>query len=575
MFGNFKENKFFLILLFSISLTLQFFVISDVINRTVNNWSLAFWLTSIVFLYLSIPFGLQVNKDDKPKESAKTIVFATIIIFCAVLIRVVLMFNTQSFHIDEYLSAHFAYSLGDITKLDWFAVYPPAGVWICQFPLPYFLFQKIFFNIFDISTLSMRFSILPYIIMIFASLFLYARKIFGDKASLLSIIFLAVFPADLYLSRWSLHFISSTAFFFAALYFFILCVKNGNKIYFGLFGIFLGLCYFTYYSSYIALPLFIIYLLLLILFKQIKINHLKGFLISALIFLFFLSPLITYALKVNNFITQRTDQVAIINGLWSEHKNVKPDIESYSGIILKQADLSLRSLYIDNIGGHAGYWFGRLAFFDKITFFIFIFSFFYFILKSIKSKSAHYLFPILVVACAFFTGIVFTIPPPAFHRMSIAYPLITLIIGVSIADFYVFLKEKNKTWAFIIVLILIVSILAGNIYHFSRILKTDGPDDPDFPPIQNELTIKHAEMVYIASFDSYSLGKVLFIRSDKKIKSMTHPLNDLISQIPKGKVSYLIVVYPNEETNNQIMANFPKSTVIKNYGRHELIEINN
>jgi hypothetical protein len=571
--NTFKDSVYVKLALLILSGICQFIVLSDVARRTVNNMSLLFWLLSIVIFYFAFPFLPKKDKVYK-RSSYKILSFTFVIILLAVLVRVILMLNTNNFHIDEYLTAHFSYSLGNLTKLDWFGVYPPTGVWICQFPVLYFFFQKLFFNVFGLSTLTMRFSIIPYIIAIFIFLWAIAKRLYNEQVAIVAILIFAVFSPDLYLSRWSLHFISSTALFLGATYFFILSNQVGKKIHFAVFGFLLGTCYMTYYSSYIALPLFLIYLLILAVTKKISISSLRNFLLSFVVFFYTISPLITYAIKVANFFTQRTDQVGLINGLWSPYQNVTK-LQSVIEILSKQTILSLQSLYKDGIGGQAGYWFGKLALFDTITFIFFVISIIYFLFRITHNKAPQNIFVLLTIACAFVTGMVFTIPPPAFHRFSIAFPFIALLIAVAIVDLYMILKEKRIKGALLFLVLCVLAIMMGNIFHFKKVMEMDGPDDPDFPKIQQNITQENTHMVYIASFDSYSLGKVLFIRSNETINSVTHSLDELLKEIPHGRVSYLIIVYPDETSIQKVKEIFPHTKVINKYDRHILLRVVN
>ncbi|OGH18646.1 MAG: hypothetical protein A2868_00300 [Candidatus Levybacteria bacterium RIFCSPHIGHO2_01_FULL_40_15b] len=565
------KNKIYLHLLyFILSLVLQFTIIFQVIGRTVNNWSVMFWILSLIFLYLSFPFTKK--GESYPKSETKLIPLLLVIIL-AVSIRVALMTKTSSFHIDEYLTTYFSYSLGDITKIDWFGVYPPKGVWVSQFPVFYFLYQKIFFNLAGLSTITMRLSMIPYIVIIFVTLYLVTKHIYNQKSAIIAILIFAFFSPDLYLSRWSLHFISSTAALLTTLYFFILSIKTGEKIHFALFGFFLGTCYLTYYSSYIALPVFLIYIITLFITKGLSIKSLINFFLALGIFLYTISPFITYAMKVDNFFTQRAEQIALINGEWSPYQNVIITPNAVFEILKKQTILSVESLYKDGVGGHAGYWFGKLALFDSITFVFFILSLCYLIFKFIKDRTARNIFFVSIIFFAFITGMIFTIPPPAFHRFSIAFPFIAIVIAASINDFYLFLKSKKLRGAFLIIPLFSFAIILSNIIHFKNILKTDGPDDPEFPKIQRSLVENNAHFVYIAAFDSYSLGKVLFIRSDKTINSLTHRLEEILGYMPHKQISYLVVLYPNEESIKITKTVFPKSEIVNRYDRHLVIKV--
>jgi len=292
--------------LFISSLIFQLVVLSDIIGRTVNNLTLTLWIVSLFLLFAAFPLQKGITTTIRRKSLSasefKVYFFAFLIIILALTVRIILMRNTYAFHNDEYISAYFSYSLGDLSKLDWFGIYPIPHDWIWQFPVLYFLLQKIFFNIFGLGTLTMRLSIVPYIIIIFSSLFLIARRLYSKETAYLAIAILTFFAPDLYLSRWSLHFITSAAFFLLATYFFVLCAQGGRKVHFALLGFFLGLCYMTYNSSYAAAPLLFFYALALITKKQIRIPILKNFLLTIGIFIYMISPFAIYAIKVDNFL---------------------------------------------------------------------------------------------------------------------------------------------------------------------------------------------------------------------------------------------------------------------------------
>jgi hypothetical protein len=569
-----KRSKLFQIALFVVSALFLYSVYSAIIARMVTIGTLFLWLASMVLFYISFPFKEETAQTVKPLHNPKVTISACVIIFIAVAVRVVLMHDINTYHIDEYLSAHFSYSLPPLGELDWFGVYPPIGVWICQFPLFYFFFQKLFFLVFGLSTLSMRLSELPYIIGIFTFLFLIGRRLYNEKVGLTAITLLALFSPDLYITRWSLHFTSSTAFFLAATYFLVASIQTNKKLYFALFGTTLGLCYMTYYSSYIAAPLFILYIGALLITRKVNLPTLKNLILSAGIFLYSISPLFIYANFVDNFFTQRTEQVKLINGQWSPYQDVEINPQSLFEILQKQVYVSVEALYTDEVGGHAGYWFGKMAFFDIITFVVFIISIIYFLYASIRKRDVHKVFLLASVSAGFISGMVLTIPPPAFHRISVIYPFIALILAITLVEVYTSLKSRNMRLAFPIFITCLTLILAGNVFHFSKILVKDYADDIDFPLIETNLKEENVTKLYIASFESYSLGKVLFIRSNQKINALTKPLHELLTLIPKNETAYIIVVYPNEEAYENIKDNFKKVKLINTYERHALLKIN-
>lgn len=566
------------VLFFILSCVSQFIVLSDVVGRFVDNMTLTLWIVSLFFLFVAFPFqekkDAAIQRQNFSFPNFKIYLFAFLIIVLALTVRIILMQNIYAFHNDEYIGAYFSYSLGDLSKLDWFGVYPIPHDWIWQFPILYFFFQKVFFNIFGLSTLTMRLSIVPYIVIIFSFLFLIAKRFYTKEAALLAIAILAFFAPDLYLSRWSLHFISSAAFFLVATYFFVLSVEGGKKRHFALLGFFIGLCYMTYYSSYIAAPLLFFYALVLIIKKQIRLRMLKNFLLTIGIFIYTINPIAIYALKVDNFLINRVEQIKLINGSWSSYKDLKINSAQTFEVLKKQTVLSVESLYTDGIGGHGGYVFGNLALFDQITFLFILFSILYFLYKIVNKKDTNSLFLLTAIFVTFVAGMIFTTPPPAFHRISLIFPFICLLISVTITDIYMFIAKKQKKIALFLFTTLVLSALISNALHFKKILAKDGPDDPDYPQILQYLNQQNINMFYVAAFPSYGAGKILFIMSGGKINSVTQPLDELLETIPQGETSFLVILYPNEESIQKVKMKFANTVVTANYQKHALLRIN-
>ncbi|OGM21763.1 hypothetical protein A2714_02710 [Candidatus Woesebacteria bacterium RIFCSPHIGHO2_01_FULL_38_9] len=556
----------------SLSIILQIGVVWDVILRTVNLLTLTLWILSIFLLYVSFPSNKSGRKNTNTKNFNKLLP-AVLIIIIALLIRFNFMTDDSRFHGDEYLTAYFSYSLENFSKIDWFGVYPEKGVWVSQFPVLYFLIQKVFLTAFKVSTLVMRISTLPYLFLTFITLFLIARQLYGNTVAYVSIILLTLFSPDLYLSRWALHFISSTALFLLTTYFFILSYKFGNKLYFALTGIFMGLSYMTYYSSYLIAPLLFVYLTLLVIKREIIFSSLKKYILTFFIFVYTISPLTTYAVFVDNYLVQRTDQVDLLNGLWSPYKAIEKTPEAIVSIIFNQLKVSISSLYKDGEGGHGGYYFGHLSLFDSLSFLFFVISVSYFLIRVYK-KDPDSTFIIITIFCVFITGMVLTIPPPAFHRVSLAYPFISLVIAKTVFDIYKFLNKNNIKNAKLILYFSVLGILSTNIVHFRKVLKSETLSQSDYPKIEKDLTLFPGNKVYIAAFESYALGKVLFIRSGGNTRFATQPLDVILNVIPKGDSSPLVILYPEEESFNKVISKYPNSKIVRRYQSHLLISVN-
>jgi hypothetical protein len=561
------------IVLFIVSCILQAIVFSNVITRNVSLISLLLWTSSLVCFFIAFPFSEKTHGVRNVPTFTKIPVAAIVITGIALAIRVSLMLNEATFHVDEYLTAHFSYSLGNILNTDWFGVYPPKGVWVSQFPSVYFVFQKLFFNIFGLSTLTMRLSILPYVFVTFLFLFLIVKIVYGELSAYISIILLATFPPDIYLTQRGLHFISATAFFLATTYFLLLSIQSGKKLYFALTGVFLGLSYMTYYSSYVTAPLLFLYIIGLFIKKQLDKKFLQNFILTLGIAAYMLSPLLVYATQVDNFFTERTAQVKLINGEWSPYKNIEETPAAVFEIVKTQTILSVQSLYKDGVGGHGGYFFGQLALFDPITLVFLFLGTGYFILRIIQKKDVASFFILATIVATFIGGMVLTIPPPAYHRTSLAFPFITLILAVFIVDIYTFFKAKQSNFAPYILSFCVFALIASNFFHFKAVLAHDTLEMPvpDYTLIENDLENTQGS-VYIAAFDSYALGKVLFIRSKGERTFITAPLEDVLKEAPQNQSSYIVILYPDETSLSKVQEVFPHAKIVNSYQWHLLIK---
>lgn len=561
------------------SFFLQYLVAGDVIGRTVDNWSLLNWMLSILLFYTFFPFS-SAKKDSYAKKDNIFQKFrirfslpAFLIIIFALLIRAYLMFDLSNFHYDEYLTAHFSYSLGNISNIDWFGVYPEKGVWVSQFPTFFFFLQKLFLNLFGINTLAFRFAVLPYVFVTFLFTFLVCKHLFNKKSAYISIVLLAFLAPDIYLTRMGLHFISSTALFLVALYLFIKAVREGEKWQFGLLGMFMGFCYMTYYSSYLIVPILFILFILLFIQKKIEYKQLKYFLLSIGIFLLTFGPLAVYANKVENFFLQRSSQVSVFSGEWSHYADDNLTFEKFYEILKPQMTKSVRSLYQDDIGGHGGYDFGHLSLFDWLTFISFFISILYFLFKGLFKIQTQHLIVLVIIFASFVVGMVFTIPPPAYHRFSLAFPFIAMAIAVTGERFFQLSLRSIGKPAVLIFMIALLSVLLSNVSHFSNMLENDKNRNSEFIQLERDIRAQEERNIYISAFNSYALGKYLLFRFEGERNFFTGNLGNLTREIEKDQPFLLILHYPERETLETVKRNFPQAQTINEYPTHHLFKI--
>ena len=151
----------------------------------------------------------------------------------------------------------------------------------------------------------------------------------------------AFFAFGTYLETLGLHFISSTVAFLLFFYMLLRGFSTRSPRVFAISGILAGLCYLSYTSSYIALPILCVAFLLWSIRKWDR-SYLGLFPWAIMGFLLCIAPFATYAATTRNYFLERITQVSLINGDWSPHKNV-----SFLGslpILWENLILSLRSL---------------------------------------------------------------------------------------------------------------------------------------------------------------------------------------------------------------------------------------
>lgn len=499
-----------------------------------NHYLVFLWLSSISILLIS---SLPLKKPTF-KLSKKTFVLAFVIL-SPLLVRI-LNYDLSRIHGDDLISSYFSanYNFGAV---NFFSMMPQdRGEWVSQFPTIYFAFQKLFFVLFGENILTVKLSVVPYIFIVSLMIFLIIKKIFNIKTAIIAIIIYSFFAPSLYLETLGLHFISSTAMFLIFFYFLILSMNEKKIIYPLLTGVFCAFCYLFYTSSYIALPI-LIFIYFIQFTTQRRLTILKNFLLSILSFLIIISPFITYAYKYNNYFDQRINQVSLLNGEWSGAKDRIKNGENPLTTIKENLLLSFKSLYVGGIGGHGGYNFGNLAFLERFTLLLFIIGLLA-VFKMIVKKMELF-FVVVVIVLSYITGVIFTIPPPAYHRFSLAFPFIVVVISA----FFYYILSLNKMPKALKLVIVTIALLVYSINNQTYFLKSTETE-------KNNTNIRLAQYIntnfpnrniYIASFPYFAFEKILyFIRKDKSKNVLTDYHANLLARFDKDEKYVYVIIFP-------------------------------
>jgi len=492
-----KNSYFICSILLSASVNLSLF------KNHYSNILIIFWLLAIIFFIFSFKKTSSVPKEKNKIISGKFLV-ACFFILLPCLVRI-MNYDLTRIHGDDMLTGYYSTQY-NFSKDNFFAPMPQKGVWVCQFPSLFFASQKLFFLIFGENLLTIKLSILPYVWLTSLLLFIFVNKFFNYKTAIISLVFYAFMAPSIYLETLGLEFISSTAIFLAYLYFEINNIKDPSYRSSIFSGLFCGLSLLFYTASYIAVPLFFVFFVVR-LFKRNFTVLVKQTLVSIVIFLITTSPFFMYMYVNKNFyLSQRAEQVNIINGSWSGTKEKINQGENYLNIVKENSINTIKSFYQDGLSGVGGYNFGHMAFFDKFTF-IFL-SFGLIISLILLFKKIEILYILISIFSALMVNVVFTIPPIAFHRLSVVFPLIIIILCL---PFYLIFTFNNKLQLLSLLFIVPIIIISSINNQKSFLMQVESERNNSSLFLAKYLAQNYPNRnVYVAAFPGFALDKILY-----------------------------------------------------------------
>jgi 4-amino-4-deoxy-L-arabinose transferase-like glycosyltransferase len=485
-----------------------------------------------------------------------------IIIFSILLPSVVRIvnYNLVRIHGDDMLTAYFSAHY-NLLKTNFLAPVPPNLVdWVCQFPSPFFFLQKLFFIFFGESLLSVKLSVIPYVLIVSLMLFLIVKEIFNNKVGVLALVLYAFFAPSIYLETLGLHFISSTAIFMIFFYFLLLHLKSRKLKNLILAGIFCGLCYLFYSSSYIALPILFLFFFWELITKNNRLLTIRNYFVGFILSLLILFPFFFIMIRYHNFyIANRAAQVSLLGGEWSTPGKTVKSTSTAIQIVFSNFKISFQSIYKNNIGGHGGYNFGHFAFFDKFNMVLFILGLILSCFLMIRRKKQEIFFIIIVVSISFIIGVVLTIPPPAFHRFSLAFPFLIILM---VTPFYFIFKMSKKCWIIFSITVLILCFyIAINFNYFKQQEKSElVSENIKLSKIIIEKFPKRN--IYIASFPGFVFEKTFyFVETSPRRKIKTDYHINLLNSFNNHEKYIYIIIFP-EVFNSKFQEKDPIGKII-------------
>ncbi len=532
-------------------------VLYDVYFSRVDIFTFILYLFSIAMCLLAIK-DFKATKAEKHKDFKKDIAILIPLILLQLLVLNYFSNVPSHYHWDEFIEAYTSYSLPPVQQLNWVAGYPQYG-WVARFPVLFFILQKPFLTIFGPSVESMRASVWPYHIFILIFLYALAKELFASRffAFITSAVHI-FFAPNLYISSIAVHFVSSTLFLLASLYYLLKLFKTYDKKHSILCGVFIALSYLTYPASYVALPLVILFTIIEA--RQQSWRIFRLLVPALLICIIILLPFVTYALVHQNYFAERASQISFLSGTRSDTLKKVEAGENMSSLLMKQLATNIKSLYTPGIGGVDGYLFGRQAFFNLFTFVLFLAGFIACLYHAVRDKRTELLYVLITIIAAFVLGMVLNVPPAGFHRISVIFPFIALVIAIAIYTAGLFAKCVHKALGTLIPVCLIAVFVLTNFTSALGMARMPGNDviKDDSLYITNYIqdNLPQGAAIQVLAPPAYHLQRELFFRTHNKYNLTT-------SQELKQPTHAIIILWPSKEKIDQLMKTFPEGAIIE------------
>jgi hypothetical protein len=509
------------------------------------------WLLSLGMIALAIP------RDRAARERHPAFPRWALVVIALPAVARVLFFDLDRIHGDDLLTAFFSSSYP--LRRDFFAPVPDEPwQWVAQFPAPFFFFQKVFFLVFGESLLTVKLSVLPYVIALTAFLYAIAHELLDEAGAFLAVLAYAFFGPSLYLETLGLHFVSSTTMFVALLYVAIREHQTGDSRLALASGMLSGACYLFYLSSFLALPIgaaFIVAGIAAARPRSATTNLCLYLLGAALV----VGPFVVDGLRHGNYFLRRFDQVALLGGEWSPYKDALRSAPRAREVVVENARLCFRALWQAGLGGHGGYDFGHQALLAPIVLALVVLGALRALVLGRRRREWWALLAIVVLS--FVTGMVLTIPPPAFHRASLAFPLLALFAALPLHACWT-ARRESVVLRRVVPAVVALAVAFEGILYLERSALTESPASPlQLARFVNERF--PGRPLYVAAFPSYAFEKVYhFAPNRRATQVVTGYHKDLLPKLDPTRPYVYVITLPND-FDGQFAARDPHGRIIR------------
>lgn len=513
------------------------------------------WLASIIF-YIGACTGKKLGRTWT--EFSRITIPACMLsglILLPVLVRVLCLYPDR-IHGDSTLTAYLSVT-EKFSGLNFFSGIPSdKSQWQSQFPSPYFILQKLLLKLFGETITGIQLSVMPYVFVESVMLYLTVKRLFGKKVGAISVYLFSFLAISIYFDTFGLLFTSSNAVFSVLFYSGIAYLQSENRLYSSWMGIFCGFCYLFYLTSYIALPVMLIFFIFQYL-KTTNVSVLKDFVTALAGFFIVLSPFLTQAFRFDNYFTSRTSQVSLITGTMSGEKEKIAKGENPLRILENSTLQFGRAFYSPDIAGAGGFDFAHQAFFDKFTFWLAVLGLFMGILMVFAKVELIVLFSVILLSS---TTVVFAILPPSFHRFILSFPFICILIALPFRLLWSG-KYLPRSVKMITTIFFLSFYSVSNISYFREAIKRETVNpDLDLSAYINRYF--PGRNLYIAAYPGFGFEKTYYFAPGKNaLRVITGYHSDLLAKFPIQEKYVYVILFPYD-FNDKFREADPAGTII-------------
>jgi Dolichyl-phosphate-mannose-protein mannosyltransferase len=493
------------------------------------------WIAALVLMIRAVPGAVR---PQRPAARSARAWWRLSVVLLPCLVRLATL-RSDRIHGDDLITAYFS-TRYDLARTDFFAPVPPnLDDWVCQFPAPFFALQKLFFVLFGENLLTVKLSILPYVIATSGFLYAIARDLVGERAAVLCMILYAFFGPSVYLETLGLHFVSSTAVFLAFFYFSLRELRQGAPRHALLAGMTAGASYLFYLSSFLALPIAALFFLAR--GSPQRERHVgRNLALFTLGVMMVLSPFVLRTLQTPNALFRRFEQVSLIGGEWSAYPRQIANGETLVRIVRDNVRLSLQSIARPGIGGSGGYDFGKQPLLETLSLVLFALG----TLRAIALAwtSIEWSLVLVTTALFFVVNVGLSIPPPAFHRFSIGFPFLCLLLALPL-DALLEIRWGGAAWRRTVVASTLAAFACTQTWYARRAMIPES----DFDELRLARFVDEqypGRPLYVAAFPTYAFERFYHFartRRDRRVTSDYHATL-LESFDPHRKYVYVITL---------------------------------